>query len=85
VGLRLRTACDFQIASSVSVKRPGNFGLPSLAEIEKALPELVETAAVAGKFMEKKGGRRELVLLHGKKGKEKEVLAETDGASQDEG
>lgn len=43
-GLRLRTACDLEAASELRVKRPDGFNLPSLEEIERALPDLVRGA-----------------------------------------
>lgn len=46
-GLRLRTACDLE-ASTVQVTRPGDFLLPELADLETALPDLIQ--AVNGKF-----------------------------------
>lgn len=42
-GLRLRTACDLSV-TSLAVKAPGNAPLPSLDEITKALPGLIEAA-----------------------------------------
>jgi CRISPR-associated protein Csb1 len=42
-GLRLRTACDLD-ACEVSVTRPTDFALPELAELEAALPDLIEAA-----------------------------------------
>lgn len=50
-GLRLRTACDLEPAEdqadAVTVKRPagGAFTLPTLADLEEALPALVQAAA----------------------------------------
>lgn len=45
-GLRLRTACDLEVKeSSIVVKRPTGFVLPTLAELKTALPGLI--AAVA--------------------------------------
>ncbi|HEY3999213.1 MAG TPA: type I-U CRISPR-associated RAMP protein Csb1/Cas7u [Candidatus Xenobia bacterium] len=40
MGLRLRTACDLE-PKAVHVRRPSGFTLPSLAELERALPALV--------------------------------------------
>jgi len=40
-GLRFRTACDLEIDGDILVKRPTGFNLPSLEEIEKALPSLI--------------------------------------------
>ena len=42
-GLRLRTACDLD-AGDVTIKRPVGFTLPSLTELEKALPGLISKA-----------------------------------------
>lgn len=41
---RPRTACDLE-TTEVRVQRPDGFSLPSLAEIEEALPGLIEAAA----------------------------------------
>lgn len=46
-GLRLRTACDLDVAA-VKATRPAEFVLPELAELEAALPGLI--AAVADQF-----------------------------------
>jgi CRISPR-associated protein Csb1 len=45
-GLRLRTACDLEISGELTVQRPVGFAVPSLADLEKALPSLI---SVAGK------------------------------------
>lgn len=47
-GLRLRTACDLEVAGELRIKRPEGFTLPALKEIEAALPGLI--SAVAGQF-----------------------------------
>ena len=45
-GLRLRTACDLEVAGpGVKVTRPDGFDLPSLGALEAALPGLVRAAA----------------------------------------
>lgn len=44
-GLRLRTACDLELAGQLTVKRPEGFEMPSLAELEEALPGLIKKAA----------------------------------------
>ena len=44
-GLRLRTACDLEVVDQPKVERPNGFALPSLKEIEDALPTLIEKAA----------------------------------------
>ena len=44
-GLRLRTACDLEIAGNLIVQRPEGFIVPTLDELEKALPGLVKKAS----------------------------------------
>lgn len=44
-GLRLRTACDLVLDGELQVKRPEGFKLPSLEELESALPGLIESAS----------------------------------------
>jgi CRISPR-associated protein Csb1 len=46
-GLRLRTACDLEIAGDLTVQRPAGFAVPSLDDLEKALPGLIKKAAKA--------------------------------------
>lgn len=43
-GLRLRTACDLDVGD-VRVTRPSGFALPSLDELEQALPSLIDGAS----------------------------------------
>ena len=43
-GMRLRTACDLDAGATV-VTRPHGYALPSLAEIEAALPGLIQAAS----------------------------------------
>ncbi|MGD1089989.1 MAG: type I-U CRISPR-associated protein Cas7, partial [Verrucomicrobiota bacterium] len=40
-GLRLRTACDLDLDGGLIVQRPAGFTVPSLDELEKALPGLI--------------------------------------------
>jgi CRISPR-associated protein Csb1 len=40
-GLRLRTACDLDLDGALIVQRPAGFTVPSLDELEKALPGLI--------------------------------------------
>lgn len=47
-GLRLRTACDLEVVGELKVKRPDGFAIPSLTEVEAALPGLI--ASVKDKF-----------------------------------
>jgi CRISPR-associated protein Csb1 len=42
-GLRLRTACDLSVSSLV-VKAPAGFTIPSVTELEAALPALIQAA-----------------------------------------
>lgn len=45
-GLRLRTACDLE-ATTITVKRPDGFELPSYTGLAKALPALIKAASPA--------------------------------------
>lgn len=50
-GLRLRTACDLEVKESGTViKRPTGFVLPTLAELESALPDLITAVAKERKW-----------------------------------
>jgi CRISPR-associated protein Csb1 len=48
-GLRLRTACDF-MAGDLTVTAPANFVVPSLSELETALPELIAASTASDLF-----------------------------------
>lgn len=50
VGLRLRTACDLEVAGDVRVSRPDGWQMPALKALEKQLPALVSEVAAAGLF-----------------------------------
>lgn len=43
-GLRLRTACDLEVLGDLTLKRPAGFTLPTLNELEEALPSLIHAA-----------------------------------------
>lgn len=47
-GLRLRTACDLELAGELVVKRPQGAALPTLAALTAALPGLIQRCA--GRF-----------------------------------
>lgn len=50
-GLRLRTACDLEVKQSgIVVKRPTDFVLPTLAELNAALPGLIAAVAKEQKW-----------------------------------
>ncbi len=50
-GLRLRTACDLEVKESgIIIKRPTGFVFPTLAELESALPSLIEAVATEHKW-----------------------------------
>ena len=51
VGLRLRTACDFDL-HGITVTHPEGFDLPQLADLAKELPGLVKTVQSGGHFGE---------------------------------
>lgn len=44
-GLRLRTACDLEPAGEIVIKRPSDFTMPTLAELEAELPTLIQAAS----------------------------------------
>jgi CRISPR-associated protein Csb1 len=44
-GLRLRTACDLEIGGELVVQRPAGFAVPSLADLENAMPTLISSAS----------------------------------------
>ena len=48
-GLRLRTACDLDV-SGITVKRPSDFDLPDLEDVEAQLPGLIESVGSKGLF-----------------------------------
>lgn len=50
-GLRLRTACDLE-CYGLRPTRPQSFDVPSLGELEAAMPELIEAVAKDGRFSE---------------------------------
>ena len=52
-GLRLRTACDLDV-TKIAVTRPEAFELPSLADLERELPALIESVGSKGLFGEKR-------------------------------
>ena len=60
-GLRLRTACDLDLAC-LTVTRPEGFELPPLADIEAELPERIEAVGASGLF----GERRVLTVTYRK-------------------
>jgi CRISPR-associated protein Csb1 len=52
-GLRLRTACDLEpIDDRLAVKKPLDFTVPPLAELEDALPALIQAVAQSQKWPE---------------------------------
>ena len=50
VGLRLRTACDLDTCSELSVTRPKGFEVPTTSELRASLPELIEVCTSEGLF-----------------------------------
>lgn len=50
-GLRLRTACDFD-CTGLEATRPDGFDVPPLAELEAAMPELIDAVAAERRFNE---------------------------------
>lgn len=50
-GLRLRTACDLE-CETLRITRPEGFGVPALAELEAAMPGLIDAVAKEDRFNE---------------------------------
>lgn len=50
-GLRLRTACDLE-CQSLRVTRPDEYSVPSLEQLEQALPEMIREVKAEGRFNE---------------------------------
>lgn len=44
-GLRLRTACDLELVGDLVAKKPAGYTVPSLEEVEKALPGLIQAVS----------------------------------------
>lgn len=44
-GLRLRTACDLELVGDLVAKKPTGYTVPSLEEVEKALPDLIQSVS----------------------------------------
>ena len=49
-GLRLRTACDFDLAQDLVATRPEQFSIPPAAVLETELPELITACTAEGLF-----------------------------------
>lgn len=49
IGLRLRTACDLE-CEGIDVQRPKSFELPTLTDLEQALPDLIKAASQDASF-----------------------------------
>ncbi len=77
-GLRLRTACDLE-CEGIEIQRPQGFELPTLSDLEQALPGLIQAASTDAQFEQTtvtySGGGK-------KKGKSKEAV-EDDEYSED--
>jgi len=58
-GLRLRTACDLEVKDDpgIVVKRPTSFVVPTLSDLESALPDLIATVASEKQWSEKPENR----------------------------
>lgn len=61
VGLRLRTACDLDVAG-VKITRPEGFDLPSLDDLEIEIPQAVNAVGAQGLF----GESREMTVTYRK-------------------
>jgi CRISPR-associated protein Csb1 len=52
VGLRLRTACDLEQVSDLKIVKPNGFEMPTLDELSKQLPHLINAGESEGLFAE---------------------------------
>jgi CRISPR-associated protein Csb1 len=73
-GLRLRTACDLDLAGELSVQRPIDFKMPALSELDAALPGLISKACGGNA-----GNRFTTVIYEESKTKEKGEKTENSG------
>lgn len=79
-GLRLRTACDLEVAGSIRVTRPEGFALPKREELEARLATLIAKAASAGLFASPAVTVVEYQPPKSSKGKGKKKSGDEDGA-----
>lgn len=68
-GLRLRTACIFEVSSDWSATKPDSFKLPDRTEIENTLPELIQSVANEKLFSDPR-----ITQITWSKGKKKVVI-----------
>lgn len=79
-GLRLRTACDFDLVT-LDVTRPDGFAVPELADLEAELPELIAAVAKKGQFAD--SDSHVTTVTWTRKAKKSKGKAENDGASDE--
>lgn len=79
-GLRLRTACDLEVAGSIRVTRPEGFALPKREALEAQLATLIGKAASAGLFASPAVTVVEYQPPKSSKGKGKKKSGDEDGA-----
>lgn len=79
-GLRLRTACDLEVAGSIRVTRPDGFALPKREELEARLSNLIAKVASAGLFASPAVTVVEYQPPKSSKGKGKKKSGDDDGA-----
>jgi CRISPR-associated protein Csb1 len=76
-GLRLRTACDLE-ACQLTLTRPQSWTLPARADLEAALPGLIEKVAQENRFAEPR-----VTVVRWEKGAEKKKKAEDSSESEE--
>ncbi|WP_024296607.1 type I-G CRISPR-associated RAMP protein Csb1/Cas7g [Methylomicrobium lacus] len=76
-GLRLRTACDLEVRQ-LTLTRPKSWMLPECADLESALPGLIEKTGQENRFAEPR-----VTVVRWEKGAEKKKKAE-DGSEAEE-
>lgn len=77
-GLRLRTACDLDLVT-VKVTRPDEFSLPTLEELQQALPGLIAAVAAERRFAEPRVTEVKWNGASKKKGKKDRDAGEQEG------
>ena len=79
-GMRLRTACDFDLVDLI-VTRPKGFSIPELEDLEEALPKLIRAVAEKNLFADP---RITTVKWQGKKAKAGKDGQATDGSDEEQ-
>lgn len=82
-GLRLRTACDLELAGPIQVVRPEGFVVPELGDLEAELPESIGAVAAGGLLADPPVTVARFVAPPRKKKDEDAPAADDDAAGDD--